>query len=243
MPHLQWLSKTVYLKGSDAQKNLANEQAAFYKTLTADYGTQFKSQSNILASLQQAFEPILQAGPGQYGFTTAEDTSLRTSAADTIARNFSGAQTALNDTLAARGGGNTFLPSGADAQLQAGLEGSEAAAQSTASNQITQAGFNQGNQNFLSAAGILGGTAQQYNPLGYAGANTNAGNSAFGSATTLYNQGTAWQGALGGILGGAAGAFLGNPALGGILGSGGGTPGNVQTPQYGPSPDQPGFPS
>lgn len=231
-PHLLWLSKIVYLKGSSAQENLANEQAAFYQTLTADYGTQFKNQSNILASLQAAFTPILQAGPGQYGFTTGEDTTLRTTAADSIARNFSGAQTALNESIASRGGGNTFLPSGAADQLSAGLLGSEAAAQSTASNNITQAGFNQGAANFNTAAGILGGAAAQYNPLGYAGAGTNAGNSAFSSATTLYNQGTAWQSALGGILGGAAGAFLGNPALGGILGSSG-TPGNVP-PGLGP---------
>src|SRR5208282_1499707 len=219
--YLLWFSKTPYLKGSSAQKNLASEQAAFYQTLTADYGTQFQSQSNILSSLQTAFNPILAAGPGQYGFSTGEDTALRSSAADSIARNFSGAQTALNENLASRGGGNTFLPSGASAQLQAGLEGSEATQQATASNTITQAGYAQGNSNFNTAAGVLGGAAQQYNPLGYAGAGTSAGSSAFNSATTLYNQGTAWESALGGIVGGAAGAFLGNPSLGDIMGGGG----------------------
>lgn len=202
---LLWKSPTPYNKGSGAQKDLAAEQANFYKTLTADYGTQFANQSAILSSLKSAFTPIINAGINQYGFSTAEDTALRTGASDSIARNFSSAQTALNENLASRGGGNAFLPSGASAQLEASLLGSEATQQATTSNQITEAGYEKGRENFLSAAGILGNTASQYNPVGFAGVGNTAGQNAFSSATTLYNQGTAWQGMVGGIIGGAVG--------------------------------------
>jgi hypothetical protein len=225
---LVWKSPQPLMKGSSAQEELASEQAAFYKTLTADYATQFAQQSAILSSLNTAFQPIIEGGIGQYGFTPQEDTSIRTSASDSIAQNFASAQTALNENIASRGGGNTFLPSGATSQLEAGLLSSEASQQASTSNQITQAGYQQGRQNFLSAAGILGGVASQYNPTGYAGVGNTAGQDAFSSATTLYNQGNAWEGIVGGIVGGAAGAFLGNPSLGGILGgSGGGGIGNT----------------
>src|SRR5271166_5942735 len=137
-------------KASSAEKNLANEQAAFYKTLTADYATQFANQSAILSSLNTAFQPILKGGINQYGFSTQEDTSLRTGASDAIASGQANAQVALNENLAARGGGNADIPSGATGQLEASLLSSAATSQAQASNQITQAGYAQGRQNFLS---------------------------------------------------------------------------------------------
>jgi hypothetical protein len=216
---------TSWNKASSAETALANQQSDFYKTLTADYKTQFANQSAILSSLQTAFDPILKAGINQYGFSPQEDTSMRTSASDSIARNFAGAQTALNENLASRGGGNTFLPSGATAQLQAGLLGSEATTQAETSNAITQKGYDVGRTNFLSAEGALAQTAGLQNPLGYAGAGNQAGSAAFNSADIINQQNTAWQGALGGMIGGAASAFLGNSALGSIFkggGSGGG---------------------
>src|SRR5712664_3614819 len=98
---LVWASPICWNKGaSQSQKDLAAEQANFYKTLTADYATQFANQSAILSSLQDAFGPILQAGIGQYGFTAPEDTAIRTSASDAIAKNFASAQTALNENIA-----------------------------------------------------------------------------------------------------------------------------------------------
>lgn len=208
MKKLQWRSPTPYNKGSDAQKQVAAEQAAFYKTLTADYATQFANQSAILSFLKTAFEPILAGGIGQYGFTPTEDASIRTTALDAIATNFSNAEVALNEKLAAEGGGNVFIPSGGEAQLKAALLGAEATQQAGASNEITQKGYDVGRNNFLTASGVLGSTAGMYNPIGFAGAGNTAGQNAFSSATQLYEQGN-WWGPLGGILGGAASSFLG----------------------------------
>jgi hypothetical protein len=211
---------TAWNKASSSETNLANEQANFYKTLTADYQTQFANQTNILNSLQTAFAPILQAGINQYGFSPQEDTSMRTQASDAIAGNFASAQTALNENLASRGGGNTFLPSGAAAQLQVGLLGSEATTQSNASNAITQQGYATGRSNFLAASGELNTVSGQTDPLGYAGASTGAGSAAFNSANIVNQQNTAWQGALAGMIGGAAGAFLGGPGMAAAMGGG-----------------------
>jgi hypothetical protein len=212
-----WKSPKFLNKASSAETNLANEQASFYKTLTSDYGEQFANQSAILSSITSAFKPILDAGIGQYGFTPQEDTSMRTQASDAIATNTANAQTALNENLAARGGGNTAAPSGATGQLEASLLSSEATNQANASNQITQAGYNTGRQNFLSAEGALTGAAGMYNPLGFAGATTGAGSSAFNMADTVNKENTAWEGALTGALTGMGTAVI-NQNPGNIFG-------------------------
>jgi hypothetical protein len=204
-------SPKVLAKASSAQTNLANEQASFYQTLTDAYKEEFANQGAILMSMDKAWQPILNAGINQYGFSPQEDTSMRTQASDTIANNTAAAQTALNENLAARGGGNTFTPSGATSQLEASLLSSEATQQSATANQITQAGYATGRNNFLAASGALSGVAQQYNPLGYAGVSTGAGTSAFNSATTVNQENTAWEGALTGSLVGLGEAALGDP--------------------------------
>jgi hypothetical protein len=216
----------VLAKASSAETNLQQQQSEFYTTLTNNYKQQFANQSAILGSLTTAFQPILAAGINQYGFSPTEDASLRTSASDTIAQTQAGAQTALNNQLAARGGGNSVIPSGAEEQLRAGFLSSAATQQAQASNQITQAGYNQGRQNFLSAQGALSNAAGLYAPQGYAGEATSAGSSAFSMANTINQQNNAWKAELGGALGGIAGAFVGGPMgaeLGSKLGGGGGS--------------------
>ena len=208
---------TAWNKASSEETNLQNEQSTFYKTLIDDYMQQFQNQSNITRSLQIAAMPLLQGGINQYGFSPQEDTSIRTQASDSIAQGQANAQTALNENLAARGGGNAVYGSGAEGQLEAGLLANAANQQAQTSNQITQAGYAQGRQNFLSAAGILSNDASLINPLGFAGATTGAGSAAFNSANIVNQQNTAWQGALGGVIGGALGSFLG--PIGTSLGS------------------------
>ena len=203
-----------YCKVTSQENQLESQEAAFYSTLTADYNTQFANQSAILKSLTSAFEPILQAGPGQFGFTPQETTSLRTGATDTIANSYLNAQTALNQQIASRGGGNMYLPSGAADQLQAGLQTSAASQQAATQNQITQAGYAQGLSNFDTAASALGGVSSQYNPTGYAGQATSANQAAFNEADIIQQQNTAWEGQLGGIIGGVAGSFLGGVGKG-----------------------------
>lgn len=230
------------LKGaSAAQERLASSQADFYKTLQQDYGQQFANQGKILSSLQTAWQPILNAGINQFGFSPAETAALRSQATEGTAQTYQKASQALGQNIAAQGGGNVPIPSGASQQLQTELASAAAAQESSANNQITQAGYSQGRSNYLNAASSLGGVAGQYSPVGFAGAANNSGTDAFGSATEVQkmnNAASPW-GTIGGILGGVAGSFLGplGTSLGSKLGSsfagGGGGDDGFQMPNSG----------
>jgi len=220
------------MKASDAQTQLEQSQSDFYKTLSSAYATQFAGQSAILSSLTTAFQPllslggqiastfspILQVGPGQKGFTPEEETAMRTSASDANANAFQSAQIAAQNSN--QSGGNELLPSGAAAQINADINARAANQEATAQNQITQANYAVGRQNFTNAASILGGLStgttkgllditKLQSPVDYAKATTQTGNTAFGQATTIQQENSAWQGELGGALGGIAASFLG----------------------------------
>jgi hypothetical protein len=114
--------------------------------------------------------------------------------------------------LAAKGGGNTFLPSSTTANILAGNANAAAATRAQGSNQINLANYAQGYQNWNTAASVLGSTAGLLNPTGFAGATTGAGTSAMNSATQLAQSSFApWGaalGALGSVGGLAAGAAV-----------------------------------
>lgn len=208
-------------KASGAQNTISGEQQQFYSTLTNDYSTQFANQSSILKSLTGAFAPIINAGPGQQGFSAPEQAAMRTSAMDTSAQAYQNASAAVNERMAAQGGGNAYLPSGASAQVNAAL--AQGAAQQNAAQQqnITMQNYATGRQNFMNAAGALSGAAGMYNPEGFMGGATNAGNAAFGSATQIQEENSAWQGELGGALAGLGETALMGPLA--HLGSGSGS--------------------
>ena len=200
-------------KATAAQNQLATEQADFYKTYGADFSTRFANQSGVLSLLQQAWQPVLAGGPNQPGFSGQEAAALNSQAINQTAQTYAQAAKAAGEAEAAKGGGNTFLPSGARSQIDAQIRTSAAQQESNLENQITQQNYATGRQNFLNATNALSGVAGQFDPLGYATATTNAGNSAFNMDTQIQQENSAWQGELGGLIGGAAGAALGNPSL------------------------------
>jgi hypothetical protein len=208
---------------SQSQQQLAASQQQFYSTLQNSYAQTFAGQQAILSSLKSAWSPILSAGPGQYGFTPAEDSAMRSQVTQSTAGNYAQASRALNEGMAAKGG-DAQITSGANAQLDASVAQAAAGQQSAENLGITQAGYAQGLQNFNAASSVLGGVANYMNPTGYISGANQAGSSAFGSATTNYNEAQAaspWN-AVSGILGGALGvgldAFTGG--IGGSLASG-----------------------
>ena len=204
----------AFNKASEQEQNLSNEQAAFYKTLTNNYNTQFAGQSSILNSLKNAFTPILAAGPGQQGFTAPELAAMRTQAADTTAQAYAQARQAVNEKVAEAGGGNAYLPSGAAAQSNAGLASQAAQANAAQQNQITQQNYGQGLKNFQLAASALSGTAGLFDPTAFAGQGNSAGQNAFGSANTINQENNAWKGELGGAIGGVTSNLFGGHLLG-----------------------------
>ncbi len=199
-------------KGASAQQtDLANSQQNFYNQLSSNYSQQFASQNAILGTLQNSLNPIVQAGPNQYGFSAAETNNLNSQALQGTGQQYANASKALGQQQAAQGGGNSYLPTGAQAQQQAGLASNYA---NQASNQlmgVKQAGYQQGYNQYESAVGQLGGVAGMYNPNGVAsGANSAGGvaNSEANQVAQLNNEASPWN-LVGGLLGGAASTVAG----------------------------------
>ena len=194
------------------QQDITDEQQAFYKTLNDQYNTVFGQNQAITGALTSIFTPILQAGPGQQGFSAAQDTAMRTQNTENVATDYAQAQRATAQVLAAKGGGNTFLPSSTTANILAGNANAAAATRAQGENQITQQNYQQGYQNWQTAANVLGSTAGLLNPTGYAGVANTAGQNASTSATALATSQFAPWGAAIGALGSVAGAAAGGYA-------------------------------
>jgi type VI protein secretion system component VasK len=190
---------------SGAQQSIATSQQNFFNELQASYATNFGQQQAILSSLNSALEPILQAGPNQPGFSAAENAALTGGAINATAAQARNAQTIAG----ASAGGNTGVTTGGQKQLQAEI-GSEAGQNLAGQeNRINLANYATGRQNFFNAESALSGIGAMYNPTGYAGAATSAGNTAFNSATTVQNMRNQEQADIGGAVSGLAGMALG----------------------------------
>jgi len=198
---------------TEQQKDITDEQQAFYKQLTDQYATVFGQNQAITGALTSAFTPILEAGPSQKGFSDEQRTTMETANTENVGTDYAQAQKATAQILASRGGGNTFLPSSVDQNILASNTNAAAAAKAAGSNQIVQNDYAQGYQNWMAAANVLGSTAGLLNPTGYAGVTNTAGQNASQSATNVANSSFApWGaafGALGAVAGGAAGGFSG----------------------------------
>jgi len=213
----------AHCKGaSDQQVELEKQQADFYSSLKDSFAAEFAGQEAILKSLDTAMEPILKAGPNQYGFSLEEDRALKGQAIDQTAENFAKSERSLQNSIAARGGGNVFLPSGAEAQLKEETYNAAAKTKSDALRQITEKGYEEGRNNWLSAAATLGKTAATYNPSGVSNSATNAGNSAAAEENKITEENNAanpWSIAAG-VIGGGVSALAGNPAIGNFFSKG-----------------------
>ena len=210
---VKWTGPVCLLKGADpAQTSLANSQSAFYNQMTQDYSQQFAGQNAILSTLQNTLNPIIAAGPNQFGFSTAQTNNLNSQAIQGTGQQYNNASRALGAEQAAAGGGNAYLPSGAQEAQKGNLA---AASANQASNQlmgVQQAGYQQGYNTYESAIGQLNNAAGLYNPTGYSGAATAAGSAAGSSWNQIAQENQAANpfNAILGAAGGAASAYLGS---------------------------------
>jgi len=199
-------------KGASAQQNaLAQSQTQFYNTLSQDYSTQFANQSAIQQSLTQALEPIVSAGPNQFGYSQAQLNNLNSTATTGVAQSYANAKKSMQEGQAAEGGGNAYLPSGVQQQQNETLASQGANQQASELLGIQNAGYNQGFNTFENAVGQLQSTGNAYNPTAYAGAANTAGSSAASELNTIQQENAAASpmNMIGGILGGAASAVAG----------------------------------
>jgi hypothetical protein len=218
-------------KQAAATQNAVNQQQAqAYQTMSNQASQIFGNSSQIFNDLTSAFQPILAAGPGQQGYTPAEIANLNSQAITTTGQQYRNAAQAAGERSAASGGGNSLLPSGTTAGTQAQIAAAGAGQTAGELANIQQQSAQVGRQNWLSAAGVLGGAP------GVFGAATNAGQAATGSGSAaisgansvfqnqeqLQKQSNWWQPLVGGVLGGVASGLTGglSSAIGGAFGAG-----------------------
>ena len=194
-------------KGASAQQSqIGNSQQQFTTQLMQDYGQQFGNSNAIYGTLTKALQPIITAGPNQFGYSAGQTNTLNSQAIQGTGQQYNAAKQNLAAQQAASGGGNAVLPSGVQQQQTAGLATNAANQTSNQLLGIQQAGYQQGNNQFNQAVGQLGGVAAGYNAAGFAGAANTAGSNAANTANQITQENNAaspW-GLIGGILGGAA---------------------------------------
>lgn len=191
-----------------AQSQLQSGEVSFAKAMQDEYNTVFGQNQNILSDLTGSLSPIVAAGPSQQGFSAAENAALNTQATDQAAQNVKQVRQATNERMAAAGGGNTFLPSGAQEQINAGINTSAMNELSNERLGITEANYQAGRENWLNAVKDLetapGATE---NPTSeFANATSNSSKVANDEANTIAAQGNSWMGLVGGLAGNVVGA-------------------------------------
>ena len=214
-----------FSSASKGQENLAGQESQLSSILSQEFAQNFGQQSTVLQNLQNMYTPISEAGPTQQGYGAAEQAALNTQAVQGVGTNYGNASRALNAQIAAQGGGNVALPSGAATANKEQLAAAAAGTTSQLQNQNIVNNYAQGNANWQVANAGLSGVAQQYNPQSYAGLASNTNQAAFGQASQLFQQQQQQQQQIAGLATSAAldvGTFGAGAALG--LGPAGASP-------------------
>ena len=188
-------------------KNVASQ-------LNNSFSTIFKGNENILGKLKSSLSPIIAAGPGQFGFTKPEEAAMRTGATEQITQAGNLAERKLRSELATQGGGNVYLPSGAQASLEGAMAQDTAQKQAAAQLGITQKGYETGRQNFFQAAQELpSATATLEQPITSAGSQALSGaKEESGAAQQITQAQHAWIAPVAGMIGAIGGMALGGPS-------------------------------
>lgn len=174
---------------TDQQNQLETSQADFYNEATQQQQQVYGEDQEILSALKQSYAPILAAGPNQQGFTQGETNNLNTQATEGTASTYSQASKALREGQAATG---VTAPTGAMNAEQEELASSAANSEAQQKQQITQANYGQGYNEWQTAANGLTASAGLLNPAGYSGAATGAGESAANTANQIASQSNSW---------------------------------------------------
>src|SRR5437667_7334020 len=160
-------------KGDDTAKQAEQQQAAFNSQLMSVFNQKFTHQSQLLKYLQGKLQRMID---NPTGYSPTELAAMTTGTTDKLSTAYQNAQRALNNQQLQKNGGSD-LPSGTQEQLDAALLQAEASDKANAQNTITLNDENLKQSNYWNALNVLNGqTAQQYNPLGYASAANEGGN-------------------------------------------------------------------
>jgi hypothetical protein len=193
------------------QKDAAAQEASIASSLDSNFKKIFAGNESILSNITSSLTPIIEAGPGQYGYTGAEDAALRTQATATNAAASQQVTNAVRSAEAARGGGNTYIPSGAEAEIEGSLAQTEAQKQADAQLGITEKGYETGRQNFFqSTQDLAQAPGALENPAIAAGSTASgAAATSMQGQTDIANANNAWIAPVAGMIGAIGGAATG----------------------------------
>lgn len=174
------------------QNTLGQEQMDAYTQAQDLVKQQYGNQQGILAKMSAVLDPILKAGPSQRGFSDEERNDLTSQAIEGTAENYKSASQAIGEKLATNGGGTLPMSGGPEAQIKAETATSAAGTLSGEENQIQQADYEAGRQNFDTALSTEGSEASLENPLGYESNATTAGSSAASEENAIASENNSW---------------------------------------------------
>jgi hypothetical protein len=188
----------AFCKGDQVAKQAEVQQAAFNSQLMGIFTQQFDKQSQILDFLKNKMQPMID---NPTGFSKEAEAAMRTGATENISGQYENAQKAVQAQQFALGGRD--LPSGVNEQVMGSIAQGQASDTAAAQNTITLQNEFLKQQNYWDAINALNGNAAQVNPLGYASAATQGGNTVanLSQAVTASQQ----SGLMNALVGGAAG--------------------------------------
>jgi len=196
-------------KGDDTAKAAEASQAEFAKQLTGLFHTQYGKQSQIFDFLTGKMKSAVETGG--IGYRPDFLAAARTEASDVNAQQTKNAEQAFANSVSARSGGSKLAGlSGAVASGEATIAAAGAEQEASSQNAITMANEQLRQQNYWNSINALTGQQAVANPLGYAAgatSGTNAVTNASEAVTAAQGPGAAQI--IGGLVGGAADAFLG----------------------------------
>jgi hypothetical protein len=192
---------------SSSEQSLQSSSAGFSTQLMNNYAKMFSQQQGVLAGLNRSISPIVAAGPSQRGFSSAQTSAMQTAAINNAGAANRNAQQAARTFGAGQGGGGTSgLTSGITKQIEGAIASQQAGNLGTAENNIEQADWATGNQNYFRALGAQEGVAQMYNPSNSASSAISENNASFGQASKITQENNAMGQDIAGFLTAAAGS-------------------------------------
>jgi hypothetical protein len=194
---------------------LQDTQAQFYNTMIQDTNQRFSGQTAILGTLNKSYQSVIDKGSGQQGWTPEQSNAMNSSVIQGTGQQYASTSQALKEQQAAEGGGNSMLPSGVASQQKASLASNAANQVSSGLTQNLLNNYNTGLSNYNNAMTGEMNVANIYNPASYSSSATGAGQAAGTTANQIQQADAAASpmGMIGGLVGGAASAFLGGGAF------------------------------
>ena len=192
---------------SSQQKQIEGQQQQLLTQMTDQSKQVFGDSSQVFKDLHDSYAPIVAAGPNQQGFSAAEDSALKSSAITNTGQAYKNASQAVKEADVAVGGGNAYLPGGAEIGRNIEVANEGAAKTADSLNKIDQANYATGRENYFEAAKGLSGAPDAFNPATSAGsAAVNSGQAAAQTADQIAQENNSWVSAVTGALGGVVGS-------------------------------------